>query len=100
MKKLRISFLAFAASLNISVYAQSVDEIINKEVDAIGGKDKLSQMTSVYMESNVQMMGSDVPAKVSVVYGKGYKSEMEVNGSQIAYCYTDKSGWVINPMAG
>src|SRR4029079_1003700 len=38
--------------------------------------------------------------KLTVLYGKGYKSEMEVNGSPMAYCYTDKSGWMINPMMG
>lgn len=100
MKKLKISLLAMAALFSISAYAQTVDEIVDKVIDAEGGKDKLSQLTSAYVESNVQMMGNDAPAKVTVLYGKGYKTEMEAMGSSMIFCYTDKGGWMVNPMMG
>jgi len=100
MKKIKISLLAIAACVSISAYAQNVDDIINKEIDAVGGKDKISQVTSVNMEANAQMMNNDMPLKITIVYGKGYKSEMEMNGQQFVTCFTDKGGWMINPMMG
>jgi hypothetical protein len=35
-----------------------------------------------------------------LVDGVGYKNETDVNGTKIVQCYTDKGGWIINPMAG
>ncbi len=101
MKKLSISLLAIAAFVSISaLHAQTVDEIINKEVEATGGKDKISQIKSLYMELSVQAMGNENPATITILNGKGYKYESEYNGQKIVQCYTDTGGWMINPMAG
>jgi len=37
--------------------AQTVDEIIDKYIKAIGGKDKLLLIATIYKEGSVQMMG-------------------------------------------
>lgn len=92
--------LLTAASLGFAAKAQTADDIIGKYVDAIGGKDKLGQMKSVYTEATVNVMGSDNPASTTLLVGKGYRSEAEINGSKIIQCYTDKGGWSINPFAG
>lgn len=100
MKKMNIVFVLSALCLSFSLSAQTVDQIIDKEIDAMGGRDKIGQLTSEYMETNVQMMGNDAPAKTTVLYGKGFKMVMDFNGSQMVFCYTDKGGWIINPMMG
>ncbi|HWD90198.1 MAG TPA: hypothetical protein VG367_18850 [Mucilaginibacter sp.] len=87
-------FVSFAAK------AQTADDIIGKYTDAIGGKDKLSQIKSVSMEATVSVMGGDNPASTTLLVGKGYLSQAEINGSKIIQCYTDKGGWSINPFAG
>jgi hypothetical protein len=87
-------------SLGFAAEAQTVDDIIGKYVDAIGGKDKLSQIKSVYMEGTVSVMGMDGPALTTLVVGKGYRSDIEVNNTKIVQVVTDKSGWMINPYAG
>ena len=92
--------LLTAASLGFAAKAQTADDIIGKYVDAIVGKDKLGQMKSVYTEATVNVMGSDNPASTTLLVGKGYRSEAEINGSKIIQCYTDKGGWSINPFAG
>src|SRR6266536_4749367 len=101
MKKLKICLLAIATSISITSQAQTVDDIINKHIDALGGKDKLSQVTSLYVESTVNAMGNNNSAKTYILNGKGYKVEMDMNGQQFVQCYTiDKGGWLTNPMAG
>jgi len=57
-------------------------------------------MKSVYTEATVNVMGSDNPASTTLLVGKGYRSEADINGSKIIQCYTDKGGWSINPFAG
>ena len=83
-----------------SVQAQTVDDIINKHIEAIGGKEKLSQAKSLYIENSMEAMGNQSPSTEYILEGKGYKSESEFNGMKIINTYTDKGGWSINPLAG
>jgi hypothetical protein len=100
MKKIFSFLLALTTCLGLSVNAQTADEIINKNIDAIGGKDAISKTTSLYMEGSMQVMGNEAPTTVTVLAGKGYKSETDFNGQKSIQCYTDKGGWAVNPMAG
>ena len=100
MKKMKFWLLALAVMATSSTFAQTVDEVINKHIEAIGGKEKLSQVKSVYMENSVDVMGSTAPQKEYLVDGKAYKAEVEFNGANIISVFTDKSGWTINPMMG
>ena len=92
--------LLTAVSLGFAAKAQTADDIIGKYVDAVGGKDKLAQIKSVYTEATINVMGSDNPASMTLLVGKGYRSDADINGSKIIQVYTDKGGWAINPFAG
>lgn len=78
----------------------TADEIVGKYVAAIGGKEAISQVKSVSMETSVQVMGNEAPSKTVIVDGVGFKTETEFNGSTMVQVYTDKGGWSVNPMGG
>lgn len=80
--------------------AQTVDEIIAKHTDALGGKDKLLQIKSLYTESSISVSGMSGLTKTSVVNGKGYRSESDLGGQVIVQAVNDKGGWQINPFMG
>src|SRR5437868_102189 len=101
MKQLKISLLSIITLISAySLHAQTVDEIVDKHIAAIGGKDVLDKINTLYMESSVTVMGNSAPATTTILNGKGYKTEMEMNGSKMVSCFTDKGGWMINPMMG
>ncbi len=80
--------------------AQTVDEIIVKSVLASGGKETIEKINTISVESNTQVMGNESPTQTFIVNGKGYKNVSDMGGQQIIQCYTDKGGWMINPMSG
>lgn len=83
-----------------NVTAQTADEIIAKYVEAIGGKEKLTGITSLYTEGKMEVMGMEGLMKITVLNGKGMRQDMEIMGSTMTTCITDVDGWSINPMTG
>jgi hypothetical protein len=95
-----IALVAIALLLTISSTAQTADEIIGKYVQAIGGKEVLSKISSVYTETTMDVMGMQITVKSTILSGKGMRQDMEVQGSAMVTCFNDKDGWSINPMTG
>jgi len=99
MVKIGLALLLAVISLN-GIRAQTVDEIVNKYVDAIGGKDKLVQIKTIHMENTSQVMGNEGPSVIDIINGTGYKLVNETNGGTVIMVVTDKGGWQVNPFAG
>ena len=92
------SFFALIAILGMTtVRAQSVDDIIGKYVDALGGKAVLASVKSLVIESTVEVAGNEAPSTTTILYGQGYKSVTDFNGQQIVNCITPAGGWGIQP---
>lgn len=90
--------LAFAAMAN--VHSQTLDEVIAKNVDAMGGKDKIKSITSISIENTMEAMGNESSSTTVIVNGVGAKTKTDFNGQAMVQCYTAKGGWAINPMGG
>ena len=101
MKLVKIGVALFLAFACFSVtQAQTADDIVNKYLDAMGGKDKLSQVKSVYMENTSSAMGNEGPSTINLVTGVGFKLISDFNGQSVIVCVTDKGGWQVNPFQG
>jgi hypothetical protein len=80
--------------------AQTGDQIVQKYVAAVGGKEAISKVKSISMESSALVMGTEAPTTTVILDGVGYRSDTDFNGTRIVSCFTEKGGWSINPMAG
>lgn len=100
MKLKSIALMTGLCTILINGRAQTPDDIIHKYIDAIGGKEKLSHIKTLYSKGEIDFMGNPAPSTTYIVTGKGYKNQIEFSGQQIVTCYTDKSGWTVNPMNG
>ena len=94
-----LAFILLASSYTLFAQ-QSADAIINDYFNAIGGRDKIAQLKSVYMEGTFEVMGNTGQINITVLNGKATKSVTKFNGTDIIQVITDTSGWMINPLMG
>lgn len=77
MKHARIALVViFILSITVVSFAQSVDSVINRAVEAMGGAAKLDAINSMKMVISGSAMGMDMNM---TMYKKGNKSRQEVN---------------------
>ena len=101
MNKPGIVLLIAISSMSLfNAKAQSANEIVNKWIGAMGGREKLASFQTLYAESDVNIMNNPATSKTFLVNGKGYKTETDFSGQKIIDCYTVNGGWNINPLAG
>jgi hypothetical protein len=101
MKLVKRCLLSLAVfGLTLSANAQDATAVLSKYIDAVGGKEKLAGINSVKYINTMNIMGNEGPATIVVLNGKGFRSDAEVMGSKMVQVFTDKGGWMINPMTG
>ena len=86
-----------AIFVSISATAQTVDEIIDKHVAAIGGMDKISAVKTVYTERSLSVQGMEIPTKSTVLVGKALRTESSVMGNSMVQVVDGTTGWMIRP---
>jgi len=95
------SCLVFSAFLvGASLSAQTAADVLAKHETAIGGKDLISQVKSISMQTTTHMANNDMPGSVVVLDGVLYRAEVNFSGGNMVQCYTARGGWMVNPMAG
>lgn len=82
------------------LFAQSADEIINKSIDAIGGKDKLLAIKNLYMEGDVDASGQQIQIKNWWINKTAMRTEYTLMGMTGYSIVTTDSGWNYNPFNG
>ncbi len=94
MKKVQMCLFAVAAMMSIqSVKAQTADEVIDKYVTALGGKEKILSLKSVKKVGSLNVQGMDVGVTVTRVQGVGSRNDISVPGMGEGF-------QVVNPMKG
>jgi hypothetical protein len=99
MKKL-FSFAALLFAASISLQAQTVDEIIEKHLAAMGGKEKLLQLNTLKMEGNFSVQGMEIPVILYQAHNKGQRIELTVMGMTGYVINTPTEGWTFLPFQG
>jgi hypothetical protein len=102
MKKLQMGIIAIAAIIGIqSVKAQTADEIIDKYVTALGGKEKLLTLKSVKKVGTINVQGMDVGITVTAVQGVGSRNDISVPGMGEGFQVVNATkGWDFMPFMG
>ena len=98
MKTLRSGLIVLLTFVAIAVKAQSVDDIIAKHINALGGKGVLENTKSVYVESSVDISGNEAPTVTYILFGKGSRTELDFAGQKVIQTVSEKNGgWAVTP---
>ncbi len=98
-----VTFFATVILMGVMVgaQAQTVDDVINKYIDALGGKDKLNSIKTLYMEGvTVMQNGNEITAKMYREQDKLSRREIASPMGTMTSIVTDKEGWFSNPRNG
>jgi outer membrane lipoprotein-sorting protein len=98
MKKILLPFIFI--SFTMASFAQTADEVIAKHTEAMGGKEKLAALKSVYMETVSVMNGNEATAKLWKVNNQLMRREFNFGMGTVTMLMTDKEGWSSNPRSG
>jgi len=87
--------------VTVSAQAQTVDDVINKYIDALGGKEKLNSIKTLYLEGvTVMQNGNEISAKMYREQDKLSRREISSPMGTMTSIVTDKEGWFSNPRNG
>jgi hypothetical protein len=100
MKKFLLSILATMIIGFAFAQDLTADQIVNKYIDAIGGKAAWSKVNSLVMTGTVKTQGAELAIKMTVVDKKGMRQEFTLNGMTGYQIITPDSGWNFSPFRG
>lgn len=101
MKKLQLSILAVASLLSMqTLKAQTVDEVVNKNIEAMGGKEKLLSIKTIRFEGTMNAMGQDVGITITKSHLVGQRVDIAVMGITGYQINTPTQGWAYMPFGG
>jgi hypothetical protein len=88
-------------SLPPTVRAQSAQEIVNKYLLAMGGKERLQSINSLYQEGiAVLENGAQLSSKSWRVYDRVYRQEISMPAGKVTIVVTPSRGWSAGPGTG
>ena len=78
--------------------AQTADEIADKYINALGGKDKLMALKSIKAQGNMNIQGADVNITSTRLHMKGMRMDISVMGTENYQIITPEKGTMFMPI--
>ena len=101
MKLIKTSAIAIVAMLvSVFTFAQTVEEIVAKHVEAIGGTEAWKKINSIYYEGKMTVQGAEVNVTLTSLNGKGVRQNISVMGMTGFQIITPTAGWNFMPFQG
>lgn len=97
-----LGLLIFGLVLVQFAQGQTVDDIINKHIGAMGGKEKIMTLSSAFMTGTFTAMGTTSPINITTTkkHMIGSRIDIEANGTNNYQIITPKNGWIFTPVQG
>jgi hypothetical protein len=101
MKRIKIllTFL-FTAALFANSYAQTVDEVIDNHIKALGGMDKLNAIKTVKLTGKFSGGGFDAPITMYIKRPNEARMTISFQGQDLIRATDGTTGWEVSPFNG
>lgn len=100
-RKITLLSFMFIVFLSFTTIAQTADEIIEKNITAMGGRKIIDGMTSMKMVAHFELQpGMTAPITMLIKDSKKIKTEVTIQGMTMTQAFDGESGWKINPFGG
>lgn len=80
--------------------AQTVDDVVNKYIGALGGKEKLEALKSVKLYGSMSVQGTDISLTITKLHMKGMRMDISVMGTENYQIVTPGKGVSFMPIQG
>lgn len=100
MKNKFVLALCAAALLAVSASAQTADELIEKNLKARGGADKMKAVQSMKITAKMKMGPMEAPIIISKKRPENFRVEFTIQGMTGIQAYDGSTGWSIMPFMG
>jgi len=80
--------------------AQTVDDVINKHITALGGKENINKIQNMIAEGSLNIQGTDIAVTLTQVHNKLARQDINAMGMTGFDMLTDKEGWTYMPFQG
>lgn len=80
--------------------AMDADELVAKNLEAVGGLDKLHAVKSSIAKGKVLAQGMELPFEMKQMRPNLMRLDVTVMGMAMVQVYDGENGWSINPMSG
>jgi len=97
-KKLLLSLCAVL--LTASAFGQTVDELIEKNINARGGKDKLKAIQSMRLTGTMKMGPMEAPLTITRARPAVMRIDFTIQGMTGTTGYDGATGWTLMPFMG
>ncbi len=101
MKKSGFGIVILSLLSVLFAQGQTVDEIINRHVEAMGGRQKIMSLSSALMTGSFTATGSTA---INIVTTKkhmvGSRIDIEANDTKNYQIITQRNGWIFTPVQG
>ncbi len=101
MRKLFVLLTAIVLFSSVQIFAQTADELINKNIQAHGGMDKLKAMKSIKMTGKINLgQGMEAPFVYEKKRPDKIRIEFLVQGMNNIQAYDGSTAWAQAPITG
>jgi outer membrane lipoprotein-sorting protein len=98
-RKLLLSLCA-AALLTVSAFGQTADELLEKNMKAMGGKDKLTAVQSMRLTGKMKMGPMEAPITIVKARPSEMRIDFTIQGMTGTTAFDGKTGWSLLPFTG
>lgn len=105
-KVISTAFLCLSALCSAGLNAQgtglTLDQVVQKHIDAQGGTEKINAIQTMKATGNASLMGGQVEAPLTMIMKRpnSMRMEMSVQGQSLVQAFDGTTGWMINPFIG